>query len=117
MKAGRELDRIVVENVMMWEFWDCKEIFAGTYPMYLIGKTSKRVIYCPEPMAEVIFAPSTNIADTMMMLDKFEWYSIEKINSKYHVWIKCDDGSKVLNTSKTLGEAACLAAIRAVSDE
>lgn len=110
MKAGRELDALVAEKVMGYEF-------------AIIGEQLKKVIVKGSFGEAIDFSPTTNIADAWKVVEKFNYKLSLEINGDY---CNCKLVGKF--NEKMVGQffygeadsvplAICLAALKAVGVE
>jgi len=106
----REINRLVAEKVMDWaqgEYAKDKWYYKKNGQIHGMAKFVKD------------WNPSTNIADAMEVLDKFDAYQITKVvRDRYVVQIRNHKAFKSYkHEEKTLPLAICLAALKAVGVE
>lgn len=104
MRPGRELDAIVAEKMMGWEY----------FPAQVTG-TFVRLGYFFDPVsgeAHHHWSPSTDISAAWEVVEKFEYIDVRSFKDHYG----CTVYGKTM-TGKTAPEAICKAALLAVMGE
>ena len=137
MKAGRELDALIAEKVMGWSsqadglYWDAGNHRTRLVLGSIIAKKRKEMGL--ENAQDFVFAPSTNIADAWMVVEKLgRWRGFDFMlvmpdpEQTFHLhtyeagWYEAtNDGPerRVVGDADTAPLAICLAALKAVSQE
>ena len=124
MKAGRELDALIAEKVMGWEYHDWKTSTAFEYTKYcfICGRTKR--LHAPVEIDDFCGtneAPphySTQIADAWLVLESLDEWELKRTKyekGKYLCKIAPYVGATwYLEVADTAPLAICLAALKAI---
>jgi hypothetical protein len=113
LKAGREMDKLVIEKVMQMEYRESS-----------IGK-NEIIWVCFPGQEAVIFHPSSNIQDAWIVANKYDYFIIEKRTGYGPDRHLCqldsneEDGTYTTNYAEADSTplAICLAALKSVMEE
>ena len=111
MPAGREMDLLVIEEVLKWKFRYSTLFFnEGALDHFVDDKGDSRILG---------FSPSTDISAAWEVVEKFIWNSVEELKVSimfYDDVFHCDLGQNIKTTveAPTAPLAICRAALLAV---